>query len=52
MTLQALGNLIGGSSYFGICPKCGGQHMSTHDRVLVNPAASWQFICAKCAEKQ
>lgn len=52
MTLQALGNLIGGSSYMGFCPFCGSQHMSTHDRVMVNPSAPWQFICAKCAESE
>jgi hypothetical protein len=24
--------------------------MSTHDRVLPNPSAPWQFVCARCAQ--
>jgi hypothetical protein len=47
--LQTLGNLIGGSAHFGACPKCGAQHVSTHDRVQPNPKAPWVFFCARCA---
>lgn len=47
--LVTLGNVIGGSSHFGQCPKCGSQHMSTHDRVQPNPKAPWQFFCERCA---
>ncbi len=50
MQLQTLGNLIGSSSHLGSCPTCGAQHMSTHDRVLPNPSAPWQFVCARCAQ--
>ena len=43
--LRTLGNVIGGSSHFGHCPKCGRQHMGTHDRVYV---VGHQFFCDRC----
>lgn len=46
--LTYLGNLVGSSSTFGYCPKCGAQHMSTHDRVQT-VTWHWHPVCAKCA---
>jgi hypothetical protein len=50
MKFEYLGNLIGGSSYFGMCRRCGSQHVSTHDRVVVD-AKFGGFMCAKCGSK-
>lgn len=51
--LTALGNLIGGSSYFGQCSRCGTQFMSTHDRVVEDPnnplAPHRPYACERCA---
>lgn len=49
-TVQYLGDVIGGSSHFGHCPKCGSQHVSTHDRVVVvHVGTSRQIWCDRCA---
>lgn len=45
MKLMMLGDLIGGSSYFGSCPECGRQHISARDRVTA------ERVCASCANK-
>lgn len=46
----ALGNLIGGSSYFGQCGWCGRQFMSTHDRVWTMGDHT-MFCSAECRDK-
>jgi len=44
-TLRTLGNVIGGSAYFGKCAGCGAQFMSTHDRVAI---VNGQRFCLRC----
>ena len=49
---EHLGNVIGGARYFGSCPSCGSQHMSTHDRVFavrVN-GCGHAIYCGRCRE--
>lgn len=51
--LEYLGNVVGGSSYFGACAKCGSQFMSTHDRVVVLKNERGAYVgmkCEKCAK--
>jgi hypothetical protein len=43
--LHTLGNLVGNNSHFGSCPTCGSQHMSTHDRVYVDPQHAHVYYC-------
>lgn len=43
--LQSFGDVIGSSQHFGQCPRCGRQHMSTHDRVYVH---GHQVFCRHC----
>ena len=46
--LKYLGDVLGSLRYFGQCPTCWTQHMSTHDRVLVTDAG---LICSRCAAR-
>lgn len=46
--LQTLGDVLGSLRYFGQCPDCGSQHVSTHDRVLVR---GHELVCERCARK-
>jgi hypothetical protein len=50
VTLEYLGNIIGGRPYLGQFP-CVVQHMSTHDRVARHPQYQFVILCAKCAVK-
>lgn len=50
--LTCLGDFLGSGRYFGQCPTCGAQHVSTHDRGRPYPQAPWFFQCAKCARAE
>lgn len=49
--LRYLGDVIGSSRHFGQCPRCGGQHMSTHERVSEEGAGRFGhgYLCERCA---
>lgn len=47
--IEVLGDVLGPLTYMGSCPRCGRQHMSTHDRVI---RIGHQNYCVPCGEKE